>query len=84
MTILFKNETPIGEVVTADLDTKYSGKSEKVDPTTEALWEVEWYALRRSLRVSYLTRPFGFSGASHPQKRIRPGKGTGSCIKRAP
>lgn len=42
VTNLFKDETPMGEMVRADWDTKYSGKFEKVDPTIEALWEVEW------------------------------------------
>ena len=35
-------------------DAKDTDKTEKVDPTTETLWEVEWYARGSSLQVSYL------------------------------
>ena len=45
------------KMVKVTWDTKDPGKAERVDPTTEALWEVEWYARTPRLRVSYLTSP---------------------------
>jgi len=50
----FRNKTSTGEAVNTSWDTKDTSKVEKMDPTTEALWEVEWYAHRPSLKVSYL------------------------------
>jgi hypothetical protein len=41
VTDLLKNETLTEEIVRATWDSK---KGEKVDQTTEHLWEVEWYA----------------------------------------
>lgn len=53
-TELFKNETSMGGAVKTAWDTKDTEKSEKVDLTTETLWEVEWYARRPRLQASYL------------------------------
>jgi len=53
-TELIKNETPTGGAVKFAWDTKDTDKAEKVDPTIETLWEVEWYARGPRLQVSYL------------------------------
>ena len=50
MTEVFQDETPMGEAVKATWGAQDTGKSEKVDPTTEALWEVEWYACNHVYR----------------------------------
>ena len=42
MTETFQNESPMGKAVKTSWDAKGTGKAERVDPTTEALWEVEW------------------------------------------
>ena len=53
-TELFKNETPMGTAVKPPWDAKDTEKAEKVDLTAETLWEVEWYARRPRVHVSYL------------------------------
>lgn len=60
MTETFQNESPMGKVVKTSWDAKGTGKAERVDPTTEALWEVEWYARRPRFQVPYLMGPFHF------------------------
>lgn len=60
MTETFQNESPMGKAVKTSWDAKGTGKAEKVDPTTEALWEVEWYARSPRVQVSYLMGPLYF------------------------
>lgn len=82
-TELFENETPMGGAVKTAWDTKDTDKAEKVDLTTEILWEVEWYARGPRVLGVLFNGSIAFSGVSLPQRRTRPGKGTGSYIKRA-
>jgi hypothetical protein len=59
-TELFQDETLMGAAVKATFGAKDTSKAEKVDPTIEALWEVEWYARKLRLQLSYLTGPLCF------------------------